>query len=62
MANEFPIHEILAVKNCDPREVRKRRIDEIIITANSADTRIRIKSGEDWIGEHFLLLCKHRRT
>jgi hypothetical protein len=62
MSNELPIHEVLASKYRDSREVRKRGVDEIILTSNSANTRIRIKSGQDWIDKHLLLLGRHSRT
>ena len=49
ISNLLPGNKIFALKNGQPRQIRKRRADNIIISPRLADGRIRIKARQNRI-------------
>ena len=49
ITNLLPGNKSLTLKNRQPRQIRKRRTNKIVISPRLTDGRIRIKARQDWI-------------
>ena len=49
VADEPPVHQVARVMNRHAGKPFERRVGDVIILADAADARIRMKTGKDWI-------------
>ena len=54
--DQFPVDEILAMKDRNAGEIRERRVHQIVVAPNSADARIGIEARKNGIRKPSLLL------
>jgi hypothetical protein len=52
-----PMHQIFAVKDRNTRKILEAARDQVIVRADSANARVGVEAGKDWIS---IELCQRR--